>query len=172
MRVKKNAPPDLRPVGARALKSAMDTLRPYLFESRCLDLYSGQGRFGFSALKEGASSVIFVEHNSRTAQQLKKGGAQFADKISILIMEAESYLRQALEHGEKFDLVFADPPFVLWNENFSNHLQKLVLPVLNQSAIFLVKLPKRMVAFVPIHGLSIWKTTQFGESKLIYLRYA
>ena len=47
-RPKKGAPKfDVRPVSSLALKSGMDTLRPFLGEAHVLDLFAGLGRFGF-----------------------------------------------------------------------------------------------------------------------------
>lgn len=164
----KKDPPELRPIGARALKSAIDTLRPYLQNARVLDLFAGQGRFGIEALNEGAERVTFVEKHPGTAATLKAKVASHGEKAMVQRQEVMAFLGMS---RDLFDLVFADPPFPLWNETFSSALFSAVATQLAPNSIFLVKYPARMVPCVPVIGFREWKTTPFGESKLLYYRY-
>jgi len=153
----------MRPIGARALKSAIDTLRPWLADARVLDLYAGQGRFGLSALEEGAREVTFVEKDAGMARELKKAGAKdVAAQDSLIFLD---------ESKEEFDIVFADPPFELWTPQFSTRLFASVAHRLASPAIFLVKHPSRVLPSLTFQGFLHWKTTPFGESQLIYFRY-
>jgi 16S rRNA (guanine966-N2)-methyltransferase len=170
-RLKKAKDADVRPIGARALKSAIDTLRPYLPGSKVLDLYCGQGRFGAAALEEGAEAVTFVDINRTNTKTLASQLKKYGDAPTLIAMDALDYLKMAAEKGHKFDIVFADPPFPFWNEKYSGRLVELVQAVLQSDSIFLVKHPSRVVASLPIYGFAEWKTTQFGESLLIYFKY-
>ena len=165
------ANPQVRPVGARALKSAIDTLRPYLFGCEALDLFAGQGRFGGEALKEGATRVVFVEKDRGTAQALREAISKFSDRSDVQCKDALLYLEMARRQSLHFDVVFADPPFPLWNTAFQLSLFGAVAACLSPGAIFLVKHKRRMVASVTFPGLSLWKDSLFGESRLIYYRY-
>jgi len=164
--------PQLRPIGARALKSALDTLRPYLFEASLLDLFAGQGRFGVTASTEGISSVTFVEKNSRTAAELTAlvRSPQFPKSVNatVLCQDVFDFLKLS---QNRFDIIFADPPFPLWNQDFEERLFRAVLALLNPDSIFLVKCPGRMVPSFESIGLSQMKSSDFGESRLIYYRY-
>lgn len=153
----------LRPLSARALKSTLDTLRPYLAESTVLDLFAGQGRFGLGALEEGASEVVFVENHFQTAQALKKEG-----KGQVSVMDVWKYLEGATQ---KFDIVFADPPFELWKNDFEIKLLTHAVKALKPGSILLVKHPKGVVLSGAIQELRFWKTSVFGESGLTYFRY-
>ncbi len=164
----KKDPPELRPIGARALKSAIDTLRPHLQGARVLDLFAGQGRFGIEALNEGAESVTFVENHPGSVATLKVKVSSHGDKASVRRQEVMAYLGMS---RDLFDLAFADPPFPLWNEAFFCSLFSAVATHLVPDSIFLVKYPARMIPCVPVIGFREWKTTPFGESKLLYYRY-
>jgi len=167
-----NSPDEVRPIGARALKSAIDTLRPYLLEASVLDLFAGQGRFGITASDEGIREVTFVEKSQRTATDLKSFcvSKQFPKgvKPSVLCQDAFHFLRTT---SNQFDIVFADPPFPLWIESFESMLFSSVLRVLKPESIFLVKCPSRMVISTELERLKTIKTSNFGESKLVYFEY-
>jgi 16S rRNA (guanine966-N2)-methyltransferase len=167
---KKTPSSQLRPVGARALKSATDRLRPWLAGSRVLDLYAGQGRFGRSTLEEDAREVVFVELNSRTARELEELTAREADRRRVINQDVFHYLARGAEVA-RYDLVFADPPFPFWSPEFEKKLMTAVIPWLAPEAIFLVKHPSGVLLSPADFGLTLWKDSLFGESRLSYLKY-
>ncbi|MBY0369392.1 RsmD family RNA methyltransferase [bacterium] len=169
MKKKRPENPSLRPIGARALTSAGDTLRPLLPGARVLELFAGQGRFGLMALEEGAAWVSFVEKDLRTAQALRKSLPPDA-LARVFIDDAMVWCKP---DGEPlFDIVFADPPFPLWEAGFDRALAACVKTKLAPESIFLVKGPTRMLPSGPFPGLSFWKHSKFGESTLSYFRRA
>lgn len=161
------APPGLRPVSARALKSVGDTLRPYLYGATVLDLFAGQGRFGRMALDEGARRATFVEKDRRTARELEDDVARYGESAIVACDDAF----RALAAGGTYDICFADPPFASWDATFAAQLFAAVARCLKPGAIFLVKFPKRMVLSTTFSEFSFWKDSPFGESKLMYFRY-
>lgn len=162
---------EVRPIGARALKSAIDTLRPWLEDSRILDLYAGHGRFGLATLKEGAREVLFVEKDPKTASALRSAIPRSnQDRVRIEKNDVFVFLAREKLSGQTFDIIFADPPFPVWNDAFSKRLAEEVQSLLGPNSIFLVKHPARMLPSLPTYGFTEWKTTQFGESTLIYLK--
>jgi len=193
--MKREKPYDpLRPIGARALKSAGDTLRPYLADASVLDLYAGQGRFGLMTLEEGAASVVFVEKDKRHAAELKRAVARYETKALVVTADVFAYLAK---NAQRFDLVFADPPFPDWSGDFASRLFSAALPHISPPGIFLVKHPSRVLLSdcpsigKPKNGersspamtsakimmavpseLQNWKSVAFGESTLAYFRYA
>lgn len=162
-------PPDLRPITGRALRSVLDTLRPDLPDRAVLDLYSGKGRLGLGALEEGAASVQFVEKHVRVAAELKAAAERWSPKCHVQIGDVLLVLPALQAQGKKYDIVFADPPFRLWDPPYAEKLFTHVKTVLKPEAIFLVRYPKRMVVSLPVYGLQKWKTSVFGESELLYL---
>ncbi|MBM4303355.1 MAG: hypothetical protein FJ112_03390 [Deltaproteobacteria bacterium] len=167
-----NSQTQVRPIGARALKSAMDTLRPHLLGARLLDLFSGQGRFGIEASYEKIESVTFVEKHRTTALALKQSLQQKSFpkdvKTCVECQEAINFLTHCASY---FDIVFADPPFPLWDEVFHSRLFSSVVRVLRPGSIFLVKSPSRMVLFPLSEDWKLIKQSEFGESLLLYYQY-
>lgn len=156
----------VRPITARALKSIMDTLRPWLSGAQALDLFAGHGRFGITALEEGAAHVDFVEKDRKNARLLSAELTRWKEKSTVHSEDVFSFL----ETEATYDIIFADPPFPIWNEEFTAKLFASVTPRLNPAAIFLVKCPKRMVISPPLGPLSFWKDSTFGESLFCYYR--
>lgn len=167
---KKQATPasDLRPLEAKAVKSITDTLRPYLNDVPMLDLFSGTGRLGIALLAQGVESVCFVEKDAKTLRALRKA-TDTTEKVTILGGDAIERLDLLFRAQHKFGLVFADPPYRLWNQEFSDRLAHSVSHVLQPDGIFLVRSPKRVITSPPASGYRMWKQAVVGESNLWYL---
>lgn len=161
----------VRPPTSRALTSAIDTIRPYLADAKVLDLYSGQGRFGLALLGEGADHVTFVEKHSKTARELAESLGGFRDRSDLRNQDAMKFLVQAAKEGASFSIIIADPPFSFWNPKFCEQLCEAVSKVAGSGAIFLVRCPKRMVFSPEFPGFGLFKSSVFGDSRLLYLRY-
>ncbi len=121
------------------------------------------------ALQEGADHVVFVERDEATGAQLRKDVARHAGKNTTYVRDVFAFLGDHKE--DKYDIVFADPPFQDWKEGFGPQLAAAVIQVLSADSIFLVKNPSRVVLSVPLPGLTLWKQSKFGESTLTYYRY-
>lgn len=167
--MKLSTPPGFRPIGARALKSAIDSLRPWLPGAKVVDLFAGEGRFGVEALEEGAEHVSFVEKHSSVLKLLRPAVKRYGDRATVHAQDVFAFLEG---NQEKFDILFADPPFEMWNEEFSRALIQLVARSSVSRAIFLVKHPTRVLPSLAFREFTQEKSTPFGESQLIYFRYA
>ncbi|MEO7504919.1 MAG: 16S rRNA (guanine(966)-N(2))-methyltransferase RsmD [Sphingomicrobium sp.] len=75
---------------------------------RVADLFAGSGALGLEALSRGAASVTFVEQ-ARAAIQAIEANLAALGATPRATIRAASALK--LPRGERFDLVFADPPY-------------------------------------------------------------
>ena len=104
---------NVRPTQARVRKSIMDTLN--IFENKkVLDLFSGIGTLGIESLSRGAESVIFVDNNSKVLDVLKKNLdlLSLQNQCTVIKSDAIKYIKYS---EDKFDLIFADPPYNKFN---------------------------------------------------------
>jgi 16S rRNA (guanine966-N2)-methyltransferase len=157
------------------LKSIRDTLRPHFAESRVLDLYAGEGRFGSVALDEGACHVDFVEMNAGLANALREQAQKWAESSQTPVhiqVHRSDVVRYLSQTQSRYDIVFADPPFQEFSEPSALELTRQVIHVLGSGGIFLVKHPARMLISgllsIPEMGLRYWKDSAVGDAGLTY----
>ena len=78
-----------------------------------LDLFAGCGNVGLEALSRGAANVVFVEKNPVMVNAIKRNLLELGikNKYQILETEAAKGIKKLQRKGEKFDFLFADPPY-------------------------------------------------------------
>jgi len=112
-RIKVPSRPGLRPTPDRVRETLFNWLGQWLDGENCLDLFAGTGALGFEAASRGAARVVMVESDrmafdalQATRQTLMRNAG--ATSVELVFGDALGYLARA---GERFDVVFLDPPF-------------------------------------------------------------
>lgn len=102
-----------RPTSGRLKKSLFDILAPRLEDARFLDLFAGAGAVGLEALSRGAAHVTFVERGRHAAKSIQANLAALGltGKAELSLKDAASAVAALQKKGERFDLVFVDPPY-------------------------------------------------------------
>ncbi len=95
------------------IKESLFNILPEVSEKSFLDLFAGTGNVGIEALSRGASKVVFIEKNASMVNSIKRNLEEFgfSGKYEILATEASKGIRQLQKRGERFDYLFADPPY-------------------------------------------------------------
>ena len=88
------------------------------------DLYAGSGAVGLEAASRGASRVMVVERDPRTAQLIRRNAGSLRLAIEVATTPVEQLLRRS--PAQTFDVVFADPPYELQSSVISDQLEQLV----------------------------------------------
>ena len=101
----------LRPTTDRIRETVFNWLQPHLAQSHCLDCFAGSGVLGFEALSRGAESVVFLEQNKKTVNNLKKN-IDVLDTVNVELhcVDTLQWLNSS-QNKKIFDVVFLDPPF-------------------------------------------------------------
>ena len=106
---------DTRPT----LDNVKEAIFSMLFDSvegaDVLDLFAGSGALGLEALSRGAKKAIFVDSNPKACQIVRANieSAGFNTKASVIKKDARDFIIEAGKRGEKFSLIFLDPPYAL-----------------------------------------------------------
>jgi 16S rRNA (guanine966-N2)-methyltransferase len=104
-----------RPTSDRIKENIFNILQENLLDKHVLDLFAGSGALGIEALSRGAKKVCFVENNRGAIECIKtnidniKIEKNFYHLSQHEVSEALNPLKGLLQ--EKFDLIFADPPY-------------------------------------------------------------
>ena len=103
-----------RPTTDRIKESIFSILSPYLSGSYVLDLFSGTGNLGIEALSRGAEKAIFVDNNRNSIRVIRENTETtgFKEKSKILQLEALKAISELAKSGEKYDIIFMDPPYL------------------------------------------------------------
>jgi 16S rRNA (guanine966-N2)-methyltransferase len=105
-------PAGARPTSGRARAALFDVLGPdRLANARVLDLFAGSGAVGLEAVSRGAASAVLVESDARAVSRTCARLAAPPEQVRVVAGEAGPALAALSRSGEKFDLVFADPPY-------------------------------------------------------------
>ena len=113
-----------RPTTSICRKSFFDSIGS-LSEKSFLDIFAGSGIIGFEAASRGAKNVTFVEMNKRYLNKIISNSKNFDyDQFNFMARDALRYIKKS----ENFDIIFADPPYELYDLDIfvENALKKLI----------------------------------------------
>jgi pantetheine-phosphate adenylyltransferase/16S rRNA (guanine(966)-N(2))-methyltransferase RsmD len=125
-------PKGVRPTSDRVRESLFNTLGQFFEGGSVLDLYAGTGALGIEALSRGSGPAVFVERDRRARtvilENLQRTG--FAERAEVIGGEVEAVLGKLIARGERFDLIFADPPYRIAAEvgGILHRLRSLLVP--------------------------------------------
>ena len=108
------SPPSMqvRPTSDRLRETLFNVIAGRVADSRFLDLCAGSGAVGIEALSRGASHATFVDRSRRSCQLIESNLELCRvpeEQRDIYCSEASEFVRQW--DGDKWDLVFFDPPY-------------------------------------------------------------
>lgn len=106
------SPDDIRPVTSMIKEAIFNTLNWFDWEkAQVLDIFCGSGNFGIEAISRGAKYVVFVDKSKKSIESVKKNlyGVEWNGKL--LISDFRTAIKNLFKKGEKFNIIFADPPF-------------------------------------------------------------
>jgi 16S rRNA (guanine(966)-N(2))-methyltransferase RsmD len=103
----------LRPTSARLREALFDVLGGRIRGASFLDVFAGTGAIGLDALSRGAARVVFIEEDPHAARAIagNLALAGVAGSARIVEGDADAALRELVRAGERFDIVFLDPPY-------------------------------------------------------------
>ena len=167
-------------VPKRGVRPTMDRVKAAIFSSlgeaiigeRVLDLFAGSGALGIEALSRGAASAIFLEDDRQSTEAIEKNLAKTKLKGRVRHQDVFDFLRQRSD-AEKFQIVFADPPYEKTDRDES-HTEKLLnnesLPqLLEPNGIFVLE--KRPTETLP--QTEFWRVLRqktYGATEVLFLQ--
>lgn len=103
----------IRPTADRVRETLFNVLGQFLDGQAVLDLYAGTGALGLEAVSRGAGRAVLVDQD-REALSLCRQNTDFLGfgaQVEIVSQPVDRALGALGRRGERFELVFADPPY-------------------------------------------------------------
>lgn len=164
-----------RPTADRVREAIFSMLGP-LDQARVLDLFAGTGALGIEALSRGAAAAVFVERDrlalialrgNLAALGLDPAGEAAAATgrvplVQVRSQDAFAALAGAAASGERYDLVFLDPPYaqaVAWGPELSQALPAVLAP----EGLVVVESDRRAPLSV---GLPVRRQRRYGDTSI------
>ena len=165
------SPPTIRPTSGRLREALFDLWAERLAGCRFLDLFAGSGAVGIEAASRGAAHVVLVESDRGVLAILEHNLRRVAlPGVAALRARLPDELERRLPAADRFDLIFADPPYRL-----CDHLALLAAAESRLAARGELALEHRWTGREPVSptGLAAISSRKYGDSGLtIYRRLA
>lgn len=189
----------VRPTMDRVKGAIFSSLGDRIIGARVLDLFAGSGGLGIEAISRGAASALFVEEDRQAVETLERNlaktrltgrvrqqdvfdflrHASTAEGHSVILSEAQRSRRIPQNHPtrnardpERFDIIFADPPYeqAKGGERYTEQLlgNKALSRLLHPTGIFILE--KQPGEVLP--SLSLWRVVRqktYGATEVLLL---
>ncbi|MGC1214561.1 MAG: 16S rRNA (guanine(966)-N(2))-methyltransferase RsmD [Micromonospora sp.] len=170
------APPGVgtRPTSDRVREALFSAVQAEmdLVGARFADLYAGSGAVGLEALSRGAEHVLLVESDPRAARVIRENIAALrAAPAARLVTGKVATVLAAGPDGDPYDVVFADPPYAVTDQEVGGMLATLVDGGwLAPDALVIVERSSRTGPVAWVEGVTGERSRRYGETTLWYGR--
>jgi len=161
-------PKDIRPTSDKVRTALFEILKSRIEGAKFLDLCCGSGAIGIEALSRGAKKTAFIDNNYNCICVLERNLVKLGASQSLYDIYSKDCIKGLdLFHssGEKFDIVFLDPPY---NKDIAkNTLIKLSsCDILTPNAVVIAEVFKKECLPEKIGALTKIRTYKYGDTLL------
>lgn len=140
-------------------------------DSACLDLFAGSGALGFEAASRGARSVIMIDSHTPVVRQLEAVKEKLkADNVQVLRADAVASAQSYALRGQRFRLVFLDPPY---QQEFLSKTLPLCADLLEEGGLVYAEAAAEL-PFAPEDGspvpdwLAPWEAVRADKAGMVF----
>ena len=159
---------DTRPTQAKVKESLFNIIQAYVPDAQVLDLFSGSGAMAFEAISRGAASAVLVDCD-RAANAVQRQNAQklrMQEQCRILMCDWQLAVNQLKAQGEKFDVVFLDPPYAMHD---MTPVLDALRPLLTEEAVILLEHEAKTFPSIP-DGFELYDNRKYGIAGVSFFR--
>jgi 16S rRNA (guanine(966)-N(2))-methyltransferase RsmD len=127
----------VRPTADRVRETIFNVLGQWMEGLAVLDLYTGTGALALEAMSRGAASAVLVDLDTTIAG---RNARELGFEVTLMRQPVARAIEQLGKRGQKFDLVFSDPPYA---DEVGAEILAAVRPLLNPGARVVIEHSKR-----------------------------
>lgn len=161
----------IRPTSDRIKESIFNYINEDIREKVVCDLFSGTGNLAIEALSRGANRATLVDNSRQAIDLIYKNISLvgLSAQCKIIKKDVLQYLKNAAIDMEKFDFIFADPPY------FSGLYENMIGLVdegqlLNSGGLFILEQSSRRTISLVNHNFRKVKEKNFGDTTVVFYR--
>ncbi|NUO61116.1 MAG: 16S rRNA (guanine(966)-N(2))-methyltransferase RsmD [Hamadaea sp.] len=168
--------PQTRPTADRVREALFSSLSSEhggdLDGLRFADLYAGSGAIGLEAVSRGAAYALLVESDPKAARVIRAnitalGAGASAELLTVKVSAAVA----GPPPGGPFDVVFADPPYAVGEDDLKTVLDGLAgHGWLAEDALVVIERARRSPEPPWVHHITGERSRRYGETTLWYGR--
>lgn len=169
-----NAVPGMatRPTTDKVKESLFNIIGPYFDGGKSLDLYGGSGGLSIEAVSRGIDQATIVDRQYAAIKTIKQNVAatRSLDSFNILKQDAHKVLNILAKNGQKFDLVFLDPPYA--KQQIVKDIQAMVdKGLLNNGALIVCETNQEANLPDDLTGFDLYRRHEYGITVLTIYQF-
>ncbi|UMR31845.1 16S rRNA (guanine(966)-N(2))-methyltransferase RsmD [Massilia sp. MB5] len=136
--------------------------------AQVLDLFAGSGALGFEAASRGAQNVLMIDSNSAVIRQLDSIKAKLnAANVTVQRGDAVASAQSLALRGQRFDLVFLDPPY---QQDFLSKALPLCAGLLKEDGLVYAEsgLPLTFEGEEVPEWMAAWEVVRADKAGMVY----
>ena len=160
----------LRPTSNRVKETLFDILGERVSGAKVLDLFAGTGNLGLEALSRGARESTFIDSSPSSVKIIRENidHLGISTRSRVLQGDASILLRRLHRWDERFDLIFADPPYPI---GITQKILNQIAYSLPPGGIFILQHHKKVLPEADSEcGIRKIRERQFGETVLTFYK--
>jgi len=163
----------IRPTADRIKESLFNILPRDFSGMKILELFAGTGNISIEALSRGAESALLVDASERSARIIRENlrRLELSDRAQMWVMPVRRALNAVGRQGQKFDVIFLDPPYDQKLVGRSLELIASVDPVY-PTGVVVAEHSVRETLKSSYRFLSLNDQRRYGDTLLSFFRHA
>ncbi len=160
-----------RPTGDKVKEALFSILTPHMPAQGFLDVFAGTGQIGLEAASRGATTVVLVEkaQTSLAAIRANIEKTHLAARVTVMPYEAAAALQRLKEQGNRFAVVFLDPPYLAAHQEFAR-LVKWVIDLLLPDGLVILEHDAKDSPPLFVTNLKLSRSCQYGTAMLSFYK--
>ncbi len=161
---------ETRPTSDKVREALFNIIRNDVFDARIWDVFAGSGALSLEALSRGAEFAVLTDASRKAAASIKRNielcGAGEQTKLMVTEWQgAVSSLR-----GQKFSLVFLDPPYKLTSAYADVVKRLLEENMLTEDALIVMEHSRDAALPELPDEVELYDTRRYGDTCLSLVR--
>lgn len=169
-----NAVPGMatRPTTDKVKESLFNIIGPYFDGGSSLDLYGGSGGLSIEAVSRGIDQATIVDRQYAAIKTIKQNISftHVPDQFTVLKQDAQKALNLLSHQGQRFDLVFLDPPYA--KQQIIKDIQTMeTRHLLKQNALIVCETNQEANLPTTLKNFRLFRQHEYGITVLTIYQY-